>query len=358
MNVAIMGAGLSGLACAIILERNGVSPTIYEKRSQVGDRFINAEALMNLLTRPILDPIQYFMEHHEIDLKPLSHIRTLKIFSENEKATIEGLIGFVNVRGRHHLSFEQQLANQVQTPIHFHSEYTYEQLLHEHSHVVMATGDGEYTRKLQPYTLNTSASLTAATVEGSFNPYTAMVWLNNHFAPKGYGYILPFSEKEANIVIAYPDNVVTANGDQLFQSFHQECQKHLNQELTITDQFQVSNYLIGRSHFPRIGNTLFTGNCLGTNMPFLGYGQFASILSGIFAAYDILGKANYEQFAKKIYESYEDSLVLRRMVEKLDNDTFDKIVKKLDGPIGAMLFHQTRLNPLRIASLLLRPFMS
>ncbi len=34
MNVAIMGAGLSGLACAITLEKMGVTPTIFEKRSQ------------------------------------------------------------------------------------------------------------------------------------------------------------------------------------------------------------------------------------------------------------------------------------------------------------------------------------
>ncbi|WP_243292708.1 NAD(P)-binding protein, partial [Bacillus sp. FJAT-47783] len=210
MNVAIMGAGLSGLACAITLERNGITPVIYEKRSQVGDRFINAEAFMNVLTRPITDPIHFFMERHQINIKPVSHIRTLHIFSENEQAKIEGHIGFVNIRGRHHLSFEQQLANQLQTPIHFHSTCTYEELLHEHSHVIMATGDGAYTEKLQPYEKNTTACLTGATVEGNFDRYTVMVWLDHRFAPKGYGYLLPFSDKEANIVVAYPDNIVRA----------------------------------------------------------------------------------------------------------------------------------------------------
>lgn len=31
MNVAIMGAGLSGLSCAIMLEKNGIEPYIFEK---------------------------------------------------------------------------------------------------------------------------------------------------------------------------------------------------------------------------------------------------------------------------------------------------------------------------------------
>lgn len=49
MEVAIMGAGMSGLCCAITLERYGITPTIFEKRSRVGDRFINAEAKLKLI---------------------------------------------------------------------------------------------------------------------------------------------------------------------------------------------------------------------------------------------------------------------------------------------------------------------
>ncbi len=185
-----------------------------------------------------------------------------------------------------------------------------------------------------------------------------MVWLDHRFAPKGYGYLLPFSDKEANIVVAYPDNIVRANADNLFQTFYEECRKRLGQELPITDQFQVEHYLIGKSAFPRIGNTLFTGNCLGTTMPFLGFGQFAAILSGIYAAYDILGVESYEQLTKQIYKSYDDSLVLRRMVEKLDNEKLDLIVKQLDGYIGEKLFQHTRLNPIKVASFFLRPFLT
>ncbi len=38
MKVAIMGAGISGLSCAITLEKNGIEPVIFEKRSKARDR--------------------------------------------------------------------------------------------------------------------------------------------------------------------------------------------------------------------------------------------------------------------------------------------------------------------------------
>jgi flavin-dependent dehydrogenase len=41
MEVAIKGAGMSGLSCAITLEKHGIKPTIFEKRNRVGDRFVN-----------------------------------------------------------------------------------------------------------------------------------------------------------------------------------------------------------------------------------------------------------------------------------------------------------------------------
>jgi len=356
MNVAIMGAGLSGLCCAITLERLGVNPTIYEKRRIVGDRFINGEAFMSLLTRPIIDPIRYFMEEHQIEIKPVSHIRTMQIFSENEQATINGNLGFLNIRGRHPLALENQLANQVKSPIHFHSEYTYEELLETHSHVVLATGDASYAEKLQPFKVDTTASLIGATIEGNFDRYTVFIWLNNRFAPKGYGYLLPFSETEANLVLGYPDNLVQANKEELWNEFYNEVCMTLNQSLKVTDSFNISNYIMGTCSFPRIGNTFFVGNCFGSLMPFLGFGQLEAMLTGIYAAYDICGLGKYEDLVKPIQNSYNDSATLRHAIEKLETPMHDIIVKQLDGYLGKALFQKTRINPLKVMGFLLRPF--
>lgn len=82
----------------------------------------------------------------------------------------------------------------------------------------------------------------------------------------------------------------------------------------ITDCFTVEKYIIGLCNEPRLGNTFFTGNCFGTIMPFLGFGQFASILSGIYAAHDLSGQGSYEELTGPLRLSYRNSLVLRKFM--------------------------------------------
>nr|WP_182080601.1 NAD(P)/FAD-dependent oxidoreductase [Anaerobacillus isosaccharinicus]MBA5585231.1 NAD(P)/FAD-dependent oxidoreductase [Anaerobacillus isosaccharinicus]QOY36435.1 NAD(P)/FAD-dependent oxidoreductase [Anaerobacillus isosaccharinicus] len=360
MKVAIMGAGLSGLTCAIMLERHGINPTIFENRSQVGDRFINAEAFLSLLTRPVNDVFQYFSEEFQLYLKPAGSINQLHINSENEKAVIKEHVGFVNIRGRHKLALENQLAEQVKSEIIFNSKHTYEELLHEYTHVIMSTGDGSYAMKLDNYREDLSVTLKGATVEGEFDRFKVFVWLDNTLAPQGYAYLLPFSDTEANIVIAYPDlpeeneEMITEYWDR----FYKRACRQLDQSLEITDQFQVKNYKIGVSKSARIGNTFFTGNCFGSAMPFLGFGQFEAILTGIFAAYDLCGFGKYEEYTNTFRKSYDHSLTLRRGMEKLNNSTFDFAVKHLNGYIGQKLFQPNHKNPLKTISYLVRPFIS
>lgn len=38
MKIAIIGAGLAGLSCAIVLEKQGIIPDIFEKTGFIGDR--------------------------------------------------------------------------------------------------------------------------------------------------------------------------------------------------------------------------------------------------------------------------------------------------------------------------------
>lgn len=353
-----MGAGLSGLSCAITLERNGIYPTIFEKRSVVGDRFVNAEALLDILNRPVKDCISYFSEIYGIYLHPTSNINKMVIHSENEKAVIEGHFGFLNIRGRESDSFEKQLEKQVKSTIHFHSEHSYEDLLQDFTHVVLATGDAAYTKKIQSFQEDLTTTLKGATVEGNFDRFSVQIWLNNEVAPKGYAYLLPFSDTEANIVISYPEYPENNEKDIsiLWDRFYTLVSTTLDQSLRITDQFQIRNQIIGLCRYPRIGNTFFTGNCFGSIMPFLGFGQFHALLTGIYAAHDLCGLGNYTDLTKVTRGSYHDSLVMRRAMEKLTNSNYDTIVKGLDGYWGEKLFNAKHSNPLKLISYLLRPF--
>ncbi|MBU9722835.1 NAD(P)/FAD-dependent oxidoreductase [Litchfieldia alkalitelluris] len=359
MKVAIMGAGLSGLSCAIMLERHGIQPTIFEKRSKVGDRFINGESILSMMTRSVEDPIRYLSEKYQIYLKPSSNINKMVIRSANQKTTIHEQLGYINIRGRHSLSFENQLAEQVKSEINFHSEHSYEELLHEYTHVIVATGDGEYVQRMNNYEEDRSVTLKGATVEGDFDISTVPVWLDYSLAPQGYGYLLPFSKNEANIVIGIPDEQGGKEEglQELWDRYFQRVCTDLQQNLHVTDQFQIKNYKIGICKHPRIGNTLFTGNCFGTMMPFLGFGQFDAILTGVYAGLDLCGKGNYEKLTKGIRRDYNYSLSLRRGMERLNNESLDVMVRGLDSSIGQKLFTRSSRNPLRVISYLLRPFL-
>lgn len=358
MDVAIMGAGLSGLSCAIELERHGIHPTIFERRSQVGDRFINGEIFADMFTRPVMDEVRYLAEKHQIYVQPPSNINELTLYSSQQQATIKGPVGFVSIRGRHEESLENQLASQVHSKIHFNVDKSYDELLREFTHVVVATGDAEHVKRIQSFDVGLTVTVTGATVEGSFSRHRVICWFDHRFAPHtGYGFLIPFSEKEASLVLAYPEykGVSTYNRDELWEKFQARASRDLAQSVKVTDTFEVNEYTMGMAESPRIGNTLFVGNCYGAIMPLMGFGQFPSILTGIYAARDICGMGEYENLTAPIRSSYYNSLALRRFVESLDNDGIDKVIALLNGYWGYKLVH-SKMNFLKWAAYAVRTF--
>lgn len=335
MKVAIMGAGISGLSCALTLERNGIEPIIFEKRGRVGDRFINAEAMFDILNRPVKDCLPYLKENFNIDLQPISKVDKLFIHSKNEVSSIEGKIGYTNVRGRHENSFERQLEKQLKSKIIFNSKYDYETLCKEFDYVILATGDGEYASNLGNYRCDLTCTIVGTTVVGDFIKSNPHVWFNYDIIPKGYGWLIPFSEKEANLVMAYPDypNNIKLDRQNMWQRFFRLASDNLDQNFQVRDSFQITRYMMGICIRPKIDNTYFIGNCFGTISPGLGFGQFVSILTGVYSAYDILGIDKYEKLVEPLFENYNNSLVLRRFLENLSDDNLDKIIKDLDSKL-------------------------
>lgn len=359
VKVAIMGAGLSGLACALTLEKYGILPDIYESRSQVGDRFVNGEVFLDITARPAQDCVAFLSDELGINLHPVYMIRTLTIHGPEETAVMEGSLGHSNIRGRHEKSLENQLSKQLRSPVRFGSQVSYEDLLQEYTHVVLATGETQIARQLKNYDLALTVSMKGSTVTGNFDLNTVSTWLNDQYCPQGYGYLIPMSAAEASLVIAYPDNPKTANLDihHLWDSFFPRVCSDLQQNLKVTDGFEINHYPIGISRSSRIGNTFFVGNNFGSIMPFLGFGQFVSLATGVYAARDLCGLGDYNKLTLPLRKSFTNSMVLRRSMEQIGNEQLDSIVKWLSTPLGAKLFLQNRVDVLRAASYLLRPWL-
>ena len=80
MNIAIMGSGLAGLSCALTLEKYGYQADIFERREEVGDRFVIAEAMFSMFHTPYDDAIKFLSETHDLHLKPSSNIQKVISF--------------------------------------------------------------------------------------------------------------------------------------------------------------------------------------------------------------------------------------------------------------------------------------
>lgn len=358
MKIAIMGAGLSGLSCALTLEKYGLSPIIFEEKDDVGDRFINGAAMFSILSRPAVDSIRFLSNNYNIFLQPTSNLRKILFHSQNKHASITGNLGFINVRGRHPQSYEKQLANQVESEIIFNSSYTYKQLTKDFTHIIIATGDPSYTQMIQPFRKDLSYTIKGAIVNGKFNIQQLHSWLDNNFTPKGFSYLIPFNKEEANIAIGFPEYPTNQKKDinELWNRFFDSVCNTLNQDLKITDDFQVTDYIMGKCKAPRIGNTLFAGNCLCSFMPAFGYGQFPSILTGVYAAYDLCGVKKYEKLTKKLFRSYNNSLIIRRYMETLNNSNLDYLVKNINNPSVNTMLNYKHFNYPKLLSILLRPY--
>ncbi|MCD5324360.1 MULTISPECIES: NAD(P)-binding protein [Pontibacillus] len=361
MKIAIIGAGLAGLSCALTLEKNGQKADIFEQRKEIGLGYDIAELMTPILHAPIEDAVKFFSETYDIHLKPASNVQKIYVHSENESAYVEGKIGFSNMRGKYKESYEKQLADQLEhSKIHYDSHATYETISKEYPHVVVATGDPRDTQEIQPFDVAFPSAFAGAIVKGDFVRTEVHTWFNNNLAPKGMGYLIPHSTTEATLVSVYPqykDEWLQKRGE-FWDALVKDASRILKQEIEITQSFTIDDYMIGKCRYPRIGNTFFAGNCVGAITPFLGFGQTGSILSGIYAAQDMCGLGDYETLCKPLLKDYDHSLVLRRTIEKLDNHQLDLVTKSLHNSVVRKVVTQPNMGVLKGLSYLLKPFTS
>lgn len=353
MKIAIMGAGLSGLSCAVLLEKNGIIPDIYEAQYKIAARFSNTETIMNVLDYPVKDEFKYIEKKYGVKLKPLNNLKKVIVHGPSEKAAIEGELGFITVRGNHPDALEVQLGDISKAPVITNSYYTLDDLKEKYDYIVYAAGNNQEPRRQEIWETDVVTNLIGANITGSFDPNTSEIWFNDEFAPQGNGFLLPYNSGTASLAIGVPGT----EGVKL-ENLWKKFLKALNRDYTIKDTFVLHSFEIGRNKALVKDNVIYTGNAGGFLMPFLGFGQFTSMVSGFEAANAIIKQdlKLYIKAVEPLKKSYQDSLKMRRIFSKMDNKQYDLLVKLFKSKFTSMVFSKFPLPALKTAAAALFPF--
>lgn len=110
MRVAIIGAGVSGLACALKLKESGIIPAVFEARSRVGDAICRSCVSLRIFTRSFHDYFHYINKSYGLKLKPLHAINKIIMHAPGKSVCIHGKLGHSILRGIDPLSIENQIA--------------------------------------------------------------------------------------------------------------------------------------------------------------------------------------------------------------------------------------------------------
>ena len=334
MKVAIVGAGIAGLSCALELERQGIRPVIFEQKYRIGSPFPFSPVLLNFLLRPVKNQIQSLKKNYGIDLKPISKISMLRVQGPNAEYTVTGNLGHSVYRGQEESSIECQLAAGLKTPIHFEQPVKVESLLKKFDYLVVADGTKEYAKSLGIWHSTLQAWIRGATILGRYNPEEIRYWFNTSYAKSGFAYMAPLGTERASLMLMVP----YINQDDLSKYWFTFIQREkINPEIVV--HWDI-DYELGLAFPHRVGNTFLIGNSGGFVTSFLGQGVYFSIASGVEAARAIALGSNFEKNMSQLYNILERQARIRHLWDRLDNKDIDRIITLLGStPIKYPLFH-------------------
>lgn len=327
MKVAIIGAGVSGLACAFQLRQKGISPTVFEARSKVGDAMCTSCISLRLFTRPFHDYFHYINKKYGLELKPLYPINRLIMHSPGKTVTVCGKLGYSVKRGTEPFSLENQIAARAGTEIVFDKYMEISQLIDTFDKIVVATGNNVIPVKLGAWSDTFSAVSRYATVLGKFDTGTVEIWFDTRYSKNSFCYLIPVSPREASIVLIVND--IPSREIDIYWKIFLQIEEIKYPVIEIKD----GEHKCGKVNPYSMGKVYFAGNAAGLTDNFVGFGIFNSIESGLLAARAIVENLDYNKLISPISRDVDAIGEYRKGVNKFDNNSFDRLLSAIDLPL-------------------------
>jgi digeranylgeranylglycerophospholipid reductase len=341
VKVAIIGAGVTGLACAIECERLGVYADLYERDHTIGWIWPSVSYWPSMFFRDTGDIIDYLKREYKIDLTPTSECKNIVLKSPNQRASINGKLGYFIVRGKGEESLESQLRRFLRkTVVHFNRNVDYKELSKNYDWVVVATGNNAVARDLGLWQDEGLVSIMGGVALGNFNHESASLYLDTSYAGTGYARLTPFSSTQA-IVGLYAIDCEKLDTERLFSVF---LQKEGLTNLEFLLKLLPPPFSTGKVRKFQVRNILLAGRSAGLTEKLLGVGAPEGIISGILAARSIINNENYTEQVEKIRNHVDNISSFRKIIEKFDNDDYDKLISAIDTPGIKQIVYNTNID--------------
>lgn len=344
LRVAIIGAGVSGLACAHELERFNIYPDIFEERSRPGELFPHVAGILQLMNRPVHDQLQWLKKQYHLEIHPIATWKKLTMNSPNVKRVVKsGNFGYFLERGQGPRSLETQLANSLKSRVNYNCRGNYSELAREYDYVVVATGNRQVAASLGIWKDIFSTTVRGAVVQGKFDPEELIMWVNTGYALGAYAYLTAFSPTRASLVLIHA-NAKPEETERRWVTFlkQEKLDYHIEENFLL-------EHISGTAYPHHVGNILLVGAAGGFMESFLGFGTVSSLRSGVLAARAIKGNRCFTKLADKLDQEMRRSVRLREIINTMENKDYDRLVATVTFPIIKQLFYNTNFPVLKYA---------
>lgn len=350
LKVAIIGAGLAGIVCAKQFEKWDVPYDIFEKNDAPVEPYRHVGAALEIVLRPIRDPLVYLKQTYDISFKPSGTVHKIVHKGPHVCRTITGGLGYLLHRGSQPGSIDRQLAGTLKNSIILNREVDYRELKKEYDYVVVASGNPFEAKQEGIWQDTITMSIKGTVVTGDFVEDTFIVWINKDYCRSGYAYLAPFSSNEASLVLAV-DGIAIDEIDTYWERFI----KSENIGYKIIEDFKCNHYA-GFAYPHRVDNLYFIGNAGGVLDPLLGFGVFPTVVTASEAVKSIVSGADYESGIKPVMALNKKLLEFRKTFNMLNNKDYDRLIRLIGLPGLSALVYRTKLNVVTLGHALLKPF--
>jgi len=341
LKIAIVGAGLCGLSCALELERNGLIADVYERDSSLGWSLPIMGFWPEILLREYGDILKYLREGFKINIKPVTQCSNIIMKSPKNMVEINGSLGYPILRGKSPDSVENQVARLLEnTPVFFNCNADYKELSDKYDRVIIATGNDSAARELGLWEDKGIIHIIGGIALGSFRPDSSTVYFNTEYAGTGYGRVAPFSRTQATIDLY----AIGRSQQELPGLFDRFLSYEGLDRLEFLYRVIPPSFIAGKVKKFVTGNIYLSGRSAGLTERLLGVGGVGAILSGVYAARAITQNLDYEAHMKRLASWSESISIFRDIVNKFENDDFDRLLAAVDKPGIKQLIYNTHID--------------